>query len=381
MVAIVPTSVPYPGASFEPAFPGLPSLKLPVALVEVPKHDLFLVALQDGHVLAVPRDGPFDDPRTVYDQRQRTLRYGYEEGFLGLALDPGFDDNGFLYAYYSHSPGGAGRSTRLVRLATTGEGETFEFVGDSELVLLEIRQPDWNHNGGSLLFGPDGMLYLGIGDGGGDGDPKSNGQNPGTMLGTVIRIDVRNASAEEPYTVPPDNPMTGVDGARPEVWAYGLRNPWRMSFDRETGHLWAGDVGQYHAEEVDVIRPGEDYGWSVAEGSSCFPQDEPCETAGLTPPVWEYGRSLGCAIIGGYVYRGQAIPSLEGWYVYADYCSKHLRAIHAETAAAGQATESVSLFDDGPRFVFSLAEDASGEIYLLTGEDDSEVSIYRVVPP
>ena len=378
---LVPTSVPYPSAAFEPAFSGLPRLTLPVALVEVPKHDLFLIALQDGLVLSVPRDGPYDKPRTVYDQRTHTLRFGYEEGLLALALAPDFERNGHVYAYYSYSSESDGRSTRLVRLETTGEGEEFEFDGDSETVILEIPQPDWNHNGGSLLFGPDGMLYLGIGDGGGDGDPQANGQDPGTLLGTVIRIDVRNSSAEEPYTAPPDNPMIGVDGARPEVWAYGLRNPWRMSFDEETGLLWAGDVGHYHAEEVDVIRPGENYGWSVTEGSSCFPQDEPCETAGLTLPVWEYGRSLGCAVIGGYVYRGQAIPSLDGWYVYADYCSKHLRAIHAETAAAGQATESVSLFEDGPRFVFSLAEDASGEIYLLSGEEDSEVSIYRLVPP
>ncbi len=379
--AIVPTQVPYPGAEFEPAFPGLPALKLPVALVEVLKHDLFLIALQDGLVLAVPRDGPFESPRTVHDQSPRTLRFGYEEGFLGLALDPDFDSNGYVYAYYSYGGGSDGRSTRLVRFDTTGEGKTFEFDDDSELVILEIGQPEWNHNGGSLLFRPDGMLYLSIGDGGGDGDPQSNGQNVGTLLGTVIRIDVRDATAEEPYAIPPDNPMAGLDGARPEIWAYGLRNPWRMSFDWRTGLLWAGDVGHYHAEEVDVIRPGENYGWSVTEGSSCFPQDEACDTSGLTMPVWEYGRSFGCAIIGGYVYRGAAIPSLDGWYVYADYCSRHVRAIHAETAAAGSAAQAVSLLEDGPRFMFSLAEDASGEIYLLTGEDDSEISIYRLVAP
>ena len=376
-----PTAILYPGAAVEPAFPGLPPLKLPVALVEAPRHELFLIALQDGLVVAVPLDGPYENPRTVHDQRQRTLRYGYEEGFLALALDPAFDKNGYVYAYYSYSAGSNERSTRLVRLETTGEGEMFEFDGDSELVILEITQPEWNHNGGSLLFGPDGMLYLGIGDGGGDSDPEGNGQNPGTLLGTVIRIDVRNSTLEEPYAIPDDNPMVDVDGARPEVWAYGLRNPWRMSFDRQTGLLWAGDAGHYHAEEVDVIWPGENYGWSITEGSSCFPQDQSCDVTGLTLPVWEYGRSFGCAVIGGYVYRGEAIPSLAGWYVYADYCSRHVRAIHAETAAAGHATESISLFDDGPRFVFSLAEDESGEIYLLSGEEDSEHSIYRLVPP
>lgn len=379
--ATTATPVLFPGAAFEPAFPGLPPLKLPVALVEAARHDLFLIALQDGLVVAVPRDGPYENPRTVHDQTQRTLRRGYEEGFLAIALDPDFDNNGYVYAYYSYSAGANKRSTRLVRLETTGEGDRFEFDGDSELVILDITQPEWNHNGGNLLFGPDGMLYLGIGDGGGDGDPEGNGQNPATLLGSVIRIDVRNASADEPYAIPPDNPMVGLDGARPEVWAYGLRNPWRMSFDRETSLLWAGDAGHYHAEEINIVRPGENYGWSVTEGSGCFPQDQSCDVTGLTLPVWEYGRSFGCAVIGGYVYRGEAIPSLAGWYVYADYCSRHVRAIHAETAAAERATQAVSLFDDGPRFVFSLAEDAAGELYLLTGDEDSEHSVYRLVPP
>ena len=324
--------------------------------------------------------GPYNNPRTVYDQRSRTLRYGYEEGFLAIALDPDFDRNGYVYAYYSYSPGPDKRTTRLVRLETTGEGDTLEFDAESELVILEVAQPAWNHNGGSLLFGPDGMLYLSIGDGGGDGDPERNGQNPGTLLGTIIRIDVRNASAKEPYVIPHDNPMIRVDGPLPEVWAYGLRNPWRLSFDVETGLLWGGDAGHYHAEEINVLRPGENYGWSITEGSSCFPQDEVCDVTGLTMPVWEYGRSFGCAVIGGYVYRGKAIPSLAGWYVYADYCSRHVRAIHAETGAAGQAVESVVLLEDGPRFVFSLAEDATGEIYLLTGDEDSEHSIYRLIP-
>ncbi len=378
---IVPSHAGYPSAAIEPAFPGLPTLKLPVALIEVPKHDLYLIALQDGLVLAIPRMGPYNNPRTVYDQRSRTLRYGYEEGFLAIALDPDFDRNGYVYAYYSYSPGSDKRTTRLVRLETFGEGDTLEFDAESELVILEVAQPAWNHNGGSLLFGPDGMLYLSIGDGGGDGDPERNGQNPGTLLGTIIRIDVRNASAKEPYVIPHDNPMIRVDGSLPEVWAYGLRNPWRLSFDVETGLLWGGDAGHYHAEEINVLRPGENYGWSITEGSSCFPQDEVCDVTGLTMPVWEYGRSFGCAVIGGYVYRGKAIPSLVGWYVYADYCSRQVRAIHAETGAAGQAVESVVMLEDGPRFVFSLAEDATGEIYLLTGDEDSEHSIYRLIAP
>ncbi len=382
-VATVTKPFPDPAKRYplniEPAFPGLPRLKLPVALVDVPKHDLFLIALQDGLVLSVPRGGPYDNPRIVHDQRDRTLRYAYEEGFLALALDPSFDQNGYVYAYYSYSPGPEERSTRLVRFATTGEGDTFTFDADSEFVILEIPQPNWNHNGGSLVFGPDGMLYLGIGDGGGDGDPQGNGQNPGTLLGTVIRIDVRNPSAEQPYSIPPDNPMVTIEGARPEVWAYGFRNPWRLSFDAETRLLWAADVGHYHAEEVNIVRPGENYGWNITEGTSCFPQDQTCDLAGLTLPVWEYGRSSGCAVIGGYVYRGNEVPSIVGRYVFADYCTGRVWGIHAGTAAAGESVESLLLADSGLRFILSLAEDASGEIYLLIGEEESKDRIYCLV--
>ena len=197
-------------------------------------------------------------------------------------------------------------------------------------------------------------------------------------MGTVIRIDVSNASAEEPYRIPPDNPMAGREGALPEIWAYGLRNPWRMSFDNETGLLWTGDVGQEHAEEIDVILPGGNYGWNITEGTSCFPPDADCDMSGITLPVWEYGRSSGCAILGGYVYRGADIPSLAGWYVYADYCTGLVWGIQAETAAAGGPVEELLLTDDAPQWILSLAEDSAGEIYLLIRRNDGD-SIYRLV--
>ena len=381
--AATPTTEPTTGGhqsvAIEPAFPGLPTLTLPMMLVDVPEHDLYLIVLQDGLVLAVDRDGPYDAPRTVHDQTERTLRSQGEEGLLAIALDPDFAGNGYVYAYYSYRTSEGKRSSRIVRFNTTGEGASFAFDDESELVILEIRQPAPNHNGGSIVFGPDGMLYLGLGDGGGGGDPQGNGQNLETLLGTVIRIDVRGASAEEPYAIPPDNPMVGRDGARPEIWAYGLRNPWRMSFDHETGLLWAGDVGQNHAEEIDVILPGGNYGWNITEGTSCFPREEECDMTGITLPVWEYGRSSGCAILGGYVYRGAAIPSLRGWYVYADYCTGLVWGIHAETAAAGRPVEELLLTDDGPQWILSLAEDSAGEIYLLVRRNDGD-SIYRLVP-
>ena len=379
------SSTPDPAATgrssvaIQPAFPGLPTLTLPVMLVEAPEHDLFLIVLQDGLVVAVNRDGPYDAPRTVHDQRKRTLRSQGEEGLLAIALDPDFAQNGYVYAYYSFRPSADKRGGRIARFNTTGEGDTFAFDDESELVILDIPQPAANHNGGSLLFGPDSMLYLGLGDGGWGGDPLGSGQDPGTLLGSVIRIDVRDASAEEPYAIPPDNPMVGREEARPEIWAYGLRNPWRMSFDGETGLLWAGDVGQDHAEEIDIIQPGGNYGWNITEGTSCFPRDEECDLTGITLPVWEYGRDSGCAIMGGYVYRGTAISSLRGWYVYADYCTGLVWGIHAETAAAGEPVDELLLTDGAPRWILSLAEDSSGEIYLLSRENDGGDSIYRLV--
>ena len=373
-----PTVSSQPSVALEPAFPGLPTLTLPMMLVDVPEHDLYLIVLQEGLVLAIDRDGPYNAPRTVHDQRERTLAHG-EEGLLAIALDPDFARNGYVYAYYSFRPSADRRAGRIARFNTTGRGDTFAFDDASELVILDIPQPAANHNGGSLLFGPDGMLYLGLGDGGWGGDPQGHGQNLETLLGTVIRIDVSNSSAEEPYVIPPDNPMVGLDGARPEIWAYGLRNPWRMSFDLETGLLWAGDVGQNHLEEIDVILPARNYGWNITEGTSCFPPDEDCDMSGITLPVWEYGRFSGCSIIGGYVYRGSAISLLHGWYVYADYCTGLVWGIHAETAAAGEPVEELLLTDDGPQWILSLAEDSAGEIYVLVRTNDGD-SIYRLVP-
>ena len=217
-----------PPAVLVPAFPGLPEPQRPIALIDVPEHDLFLIVLQEGWVVAVPRDGPYDNPHTVHDQRQDTACCG-EEGLLSIALDPDFARNGYAYAYYS--TGTLRRVTRLSRLATTGQGETFAFDASSELVLFEVAQPYVNHNGGTILFGPDGMLYLGFGDGGNANDPFRHGQNLTTFLGAIIRIDVRDASPDQRYATPPDNPFVGRAGIRPEIWAYGLRNPWRMSFD------------------------------------------------------------------------------------------------------------------------------------------------------
>ena len=369
------TPAPTPAATLVPAFPGLPPLVRPVALVDVPEHDRFLIVLQEGRVLSVPRDGPYDAPRTVHDQRDTTICCR-EEGFLSIALDPAFAANGYVYAYFS--TGLDRRYSHLVRFETTGEGETFAFDASSELLIYQVVQPYTNHNGGTILFGPDGMLYLGFGDGGHANDPHGNGQNLATALGTIIRIDVRDATPAQPYAIPPDNPFLDREGALPEVWAYGLRNPWRMSFDRETGLLWAGDVGQNRTEEISIIRAGENYGWNVMEGSRCLSPPTGCDRTGLTLPVWEYSHDEGCSVTGGYVYRGDASPSLRGWYLYSDYCTGVIWAIHAETAATGGYVELVVLWEEGPIEAVSFAEDTDGELYFISFQADR---IYRIVAP
>ena len=374
----VPTGTPEPEgppaiAVLVPAFPGLPEYDRPIALIDLPAHDLLLLVLQEGRVLGIPRDGPYDAPHTVHDQRQDTVCCS-EEGLLSIALDPDFATNGYVYAYYTAAvPRGV---TRLSRFATGGQGETFAFDPASELTLMEFEQPFVNHNGGTVLFGPDGMLYLGLGDGGAANDPLAHGQNLATHLGTITRIDVRNATEAAPYLIPPDNPFLDRDGVLPEIWAYGLRNPWRMSFDPETGLLWAGDVGQNRVEEISVIERGGNYGWKTMEGSRCFDPETGCDRSGLTLPVWEYSHAVGCSVTGGYVYRGEAIPALYGWYVYSDYCTGIITAIHAETAVSGGFVEPVVLWDKGPIEAVSFAEDAGGELYFLTFR-----GIFRIVAP
>ena len=373
-----PTATPTPSppaAALVPAFPGLPEYDRPIALIDVAEHDLFLIVLQEGRVLSVPRDGPYDEPRTVHDQRERTACCS-EEGLLSIALDPDFSSNGYVYAYYSTDT--TTRVTRLSRFATTGAGDTFAFDDASELVILEVAQPYLNHNGGTVLFGPDGMLYLGYGDGGAANDPFDHGQNLGTHLGTMIRIDVRDATQDAPYAIPPDNPFLDQAGVPPEIWAYGLRNPWRMSFDRETGLLWAGDVGQNEVEEISVIESGGNYGWNTMEGTRCFDPPQGCDRAGLTLPVWEYTHAFGCSITGGYVYRGNAIPELRGWYLYSDYCNGLIWAIEADVAVEGGFIEPVLLWAGGPNAVVSFAEDSEGELFLISFHNER---IYRIVSP
>jgi glucose/arabinose dehydrogenase len=314
------------------------------------------VAEQDGRIFLLRGDGEGDD-ELLLDLDERVTRQGNEEGLLSVAVDPLFAENGHLWVYYSAR--GTPRFTRLSRFSVDLNADPFRADPASELVIIEVEQPAANHNGGAIRFGPDGMLYLGYGDGGFAGDPQAHGQNVATLLGSMIRIDVRDASAAAPYAIPADNPFVGVAGAREEIWAFGLRNPWRSAFDPDTGTLWVGDVGQGVLEEIDVIERGGNYGWRLLEGSRCFEPPTGCEDADTVLPVAEYDHRLGCSITGGVVYRGSAVPALAGSYLFADFCSGRVWALPTSGGAATQIARS-------PRDVVSFGTDAAGEVYLLT---------------
>jgi hypothetical protein len=245
---------------------------------------------------------------------------------------------------------------------------------DSAESILTVGQPFANHNGGGLVFGPDGFLYIGLGDGGSSGDPQGNGQDLGDLLGSLLRIDIDGGS---PYVIPPDNPFAGTAGSRAEIWNYGLRNPWRFSFDRGTGDLYIGDVGQDSREEIDVAPAstggGENYGWNLMEGSRCFGA-EGCDQSGLSLPVLDYGHDDGCSVTGGFVYRGSAIPALRGRYFYADFCSGWVRSFRYGGAQATERREWPTLAPGG--MITSFGEDANGELYILVASG----KVYRIVP-
>jgi glucose/arabinose dehydrogenase len=294
-----------------------------------------------------------------------------EGGLLSIAFHPQYAANGFFFAYFT-DPGGDIAIERFQ--VSAGNPDVATAAG---LRILTIAHRSFtNHKGGLVAFGPDGYLYLGTGDGGGGGDPLGNGQDLGALLGKLLRIDVSNATASEPYAIPPTNPFAGQAGRRGEIWANGLRNPWRYAFDAATGLLYIADVGQDRVEEVNVVpaaSAGLNYGWNLTEGSLCYP-GEPCNKQGITLPVLEYAHdgAGGCSITGGRVYRGAALPELRGRYFYSDYCSGWLRSF---LYAGGNAGEQVDWGIAGVGQVLSFGEDASGELYLLAASG----RVYRIV--
>jgi glucose/arabinose dehydrogenase len=285
---------------------------------------------------------------------------GPEQGLLGLAFHPDYETNGFFYIDYTRDPGAGLDRTVVARYQVSGVPDVAD--PNSALVLFEIEQPAQNHNGGDLHFGPDGFLYISSGDGGG---APQNGQLTDTLLGKILRLDVDAAPGPGlAYAIPPDNPFAGVAGARGEIWAYGLRNPWRFSFDRALGDLWIGDVGQNAWEEVDVARAeigGTNFGWNRMEGAHCFRPISGCEDPALALPVTEYSHDVGgCTVIGGGVYRGTDQPLLAGGYLFGDYCSGLVWAIDP----ASEGPVEPALVGDTGATISSFGEDEAGEMYV-----------------
>ena len=245
---------------------------------------------------------------------------------------------------------------------------------DSEEELLRFTRPFWNHDGGTICFGPDGYLYVVAGDGGAANDPHKNGQNLKTMLGKILRIDVDGRDGGKKYGIPKDNPFVGTEGAAPEIWAYGVRNPWRIAFDRKTGWLWAGDVGQNLYEEIDLIVKGGNYGWNIREGLHPFSVNGVGPRKELIEPIWEYHHDIGKSITGGLVYRGQRLPELEGHYVYGDYISGRIWALKYDEAKHRVVANRPLVRTNVP--IFSFGEDERSEVYYL-GPTLSGQGIFR----
>jgi glucose/arabinose dehydrogenase len=319
-----------------------------------------------GAITRINTADPAQDPSTFLDLTSRMIPMpAGEEGLLGLAFAPDYASSGRFYVHYTAEGGGPVRPDGQRRQSRISRFTAVNGVPDpnSERVILEVPQPYTNHNGGALAFGPDGYLYITLGDGGGAGDDQGNAQRLDTVLGKILRIDVSG----DAYTIPPDNPFVTLTGARGEIWAYGLRNPWRLAFDPATGALWTADAGQDVMEEVDVVVPGGNYGWNRLEGSLCYNPPSGCDAAGTILPVAEYTHEFGCAIVGGYVYRGAEMPELQGWYVYGDFCSGRVWAVNAE----GERKTPIPIADTGKR-ITSFAQDPAGEVYVITFDDTVE---------
>ena len=304
------------------------------------------------------------------DIRDRVASGG-EEGLLGLAFHPNYAGNGYFYVDYTHLNNARDTLYTLIeRYSVSPAPDSADSA--SHKLILRIVQPYTNHNGGLVMFGPDGMLYIGMGDGGSGGDPQNRAQNVDSLLGKLLRIDVDGG---DPYVSPANNPYVGRAG-RDEIWALGLRNPWRFAFDRVAGLLYIADVGQNLWEEVSVAPAGQgglNYGWRIMEGTHCY-NPNPCSTTGLVQPVVEYGHADGCSITGGFVYRGTRAPSLVGQYFYSDYCSGWVRSFsYANGAVTGQTSWSLNVSLGN---VLSFGEDSAGELYVLTAGG----SVYHIAP-
>jgi glucose/arabinose dehydrogenase len=391
-VAIEPAAVavdttPMPLVA-EPAFPKLkwtgwkplddaerPTPLRPLVLTHAGdgSNRIFL-ATQQGVVHVFPADPAVTATKVFLDLTERVVYADKtnEEGLLGLAFHPNYKENGQFFVFYTVRD--AKLTNVLVRFrASKDDPDRADPASGEEL--LRIERPFWNHDGGTLAFGPDGMLYVALGDGGKADDPFDNGQNLNSLLGKVLRIDVDRRDAGKAYAVPADNPFVNRKDARPEIWCYGLRNPWRMAFDRKTGKLWCADVGQNLYEEINILTAGGNFGWARREGLHPFSDKGVDVNDRMVEPIWEYHHDVGKSITGGHVYRGKRLPELEGHYLYADYITGLLWALKYDEAA-GRVTANRRMGGEQKFQVVSYGEDEAGEVYFLVVSPNGQ-GVYR----
>ncbi len=344
-------------------------LKKPVGLFNAGDGTGRLFIIEQEGIIKIWKDGRILK-RPFLDIRDRVVSGG-EKGLLGLAFHPDFKKNRRFFVNYTTERNGL---VTMISEFMVSDSDPDIALRQSERTILTIPQPYGNHNGGNIVFGPDGYLYIGMGDGGSANDPHGNGQNLKTLLGKMLRIDVNRIEKDKAYAIPPDNPFVQESSALPEIWAYGLRNPWRFSFDPVTGLLYAGDVGQNAREEIDIIKKGGNYGWNIMEGMICTPGVNPrCKREGLELPILDYPRSTGISITGGFVYRGRDIPELCGAYIYGDYGSGRVMALRYDMKDG--VTKTKTLLKTRLR-ISSFGEDEDHELYIV----DHRGQIFKIVP-
>ena len=352
----------------EPAFPEL-SFTRPLDIQQPNDGTGRLFVVEQAGVISVFPNDPGVEEKTLFlDIRSRVNDSGNEEGLLGLAFHPNYENNGYFYVNYTAS----GPRRTVISRFQVSQNNPDEADSGSEVELFSFNQPQSNHNGGHLAFGPDGYLYIASGDGGGGGDPGNNGQDRTNLLGAILRIDVDNPQNGNQYGIPGNNPfIDNEEGYAEEIFAWGLRNPWRFSFDAETGDLWAADVGQSDREAIHIIESGLNYGWNIIEGSICYPPGSACDKEGLELPIFEYDHSRGDrSVTGGFVYRGSAFEQLQGLYIYGDFISGRIWALDFSDLENPVNTELINADFN----IASFGVDENNEIYIAAFDGN----IYRL---
>lgn len=366
------TVLSYGQYNMQLAFPSL-TFSSPVEMVNSGDGtNRIFVVTQRGIIYVFPNTPTASNPKIFLNLSDSASQSGSETGLLGLAFHPNYSNNGYFYVDYTTNQLPLRTKISRFQVSTSNPDSA---VRTSEQVLITVTQPFTNHNGGKIAFGTDGYLYISLGDGGSGGDPNNNAQNRAVLLGKILRINVDSSSGGNNYSIPLTNPFyNNTQGWRQEIFAYGLRNVWKFSFDTPSGRIWAADVGQSTWEEIDILQNGKNYGWRIMEGFDCYNPPSGCDTTGLTLPIWTYPRSEGQSVTGGYVYRGPSLPLLTGKYVYADYVAGRIWALTYD----GINPPTNELLYDSPYLISTFGVSQNRELYICTYSSSGQ--IYKLNP-